>query len=501
MMRSFRSNEQGAVFIMAAAGMMALVGAVGAAVDIARTQMVEAKLQAAVDSAGLAAGAALSTSDVTALATKYIQVNFAQGNLGAVLGEVTSTVSANTQIITVHASAEVPMTLVRVFGAATATVSADTEVTRTSKGMELALVLDITGSMWTDNNYLKQREASAALVNILYGNRETVPNLWVSVVPYVTSVNIGSQSRALQWLKDGNDASRVARYPASYPVDQPKWKGCVEERESPADVTDHPPLSGTGAAAIATRWNPFYWASSTADNHWLNGSTVSINEAVNYSNDAGRGPNISCGDSVLALTASKTTVLNKVSGLHPWRKGGTMSNVGLVWGWRMLSPQWRGLWDADLVDGQVKLPMNYHAPLMQKVIVIETDGANNFFKTASSTPPYSDYTAFLRLNTAANGGRADIDTTSNATGIGLLNTKTTAVCEAIKAQGILIYTVTFGLTNSAGDNAIRSIFRNCASKPEYYFDATSNSGGSGNVDLTTAFKTIGDSLANLRISE
>ncbi|MFZ8318586.1 hypothetical protein ACO1LA_14105, partial [Staphylococcus aureus] len=87
------------------------------------------------------------------------------------------------------------------------------------------------------------------------------------------------------------------------------------------------------------------------------------------------------------LTASKTTVTNKVNALYPWRKGGTMSNDGLAWGWRMLSPKWRGLWDADKVSGQVKLPLDYHTPLMQKAIVIETDGANGFFKSASTTPP------------------------------------------------------------------------------------------------------------------
>ncbi|MBX9726305.1 MAG: hypothetical protein K2X09_03475, partial [Rickettsiales bacterium] len=195
------------------------------------------------------------------------------------------------------------------------------------------------------------------------------------------------------------------------------------------------------------------------------------------------------------------TVLNKINGLFPWRKSGTMSNVGIAWGWRMLSPKWRGLWDADLVGGQVKLPMDYNTPLMQKVLIIQTDGNNNFFKSASTTPPYSDYSAMRRLNTAANGGRPDINTTSNTNGIATLNAKTTQLCNAIKAEGILIYTVTFGLGNSTEENNARNLFRGCASQTSYYFDVDSGVPGASQVDLTTAFRTIGDSLANLRISQ
>jgi Flp pilus assembly protein TadG len=584
MRKNIVQAEEGGVLLVVALAAMAVIGATGVAVDIGRGQMVQAKLQNSVDAAGLAAGSTLNTSDLTAVATKYIALNFAQGNLGATLGTVTSSLSQDKQVLTVNASATLPTTLMKIFGNNSMTVNATTEVTRASMGMEVSLVLDITGSMWTSNNYIKQREAAAAMINVLYGDRETVPNLWVSVVPYVTSVNISSQSKATQWLTNYD----LSRYPAGYPAGAVKWKGCVEERATPLDVSDDAPVAGTGAAEVATRWNMFFWSSTgpatqnvnfasnpvnnqtlsingvtwtfvtgapttnqtriganlnttltslatdlmaarvsnpallganyvnsggtrlaitnVGDNTWLNTLTnvVTINEAVNYQNSGasgGLGPNISCGDPVLPLTASKTTVLNKINSLHPWRKGGTMSNVGLAWGWRMISPKWRGLWDADLVGGQVKLPMDYNTPLMQKVLIIETDGINNFFKSASTTPPYSDYSAMLRLNTTANGGRADINTTSNATGIAALNAKTTALCNAIKAQGVLIYTVTFGLGNSADENTARNLFRNCATDPSYYFDVDSGVPGATQVDLTTAFKTIGDSLANLRISK
>lgn len=584
MVRNLVRAREGSVMVIVAVAAIGVVGATGAAVDMGRSQMVQAKLQNAVDAAGLAAGATLNTTDLTAVATKYIDLNFTQGTLGATRGPVVTTLSTDKQVVTVSTSATLPTTLMKVLGRNTVTVNATTEVTRANIGMEVSLVLDITGSMWTNNNHLKQRAAAAAMLDVLYGTRDVVPNLWVSVVPYVTSVNIGSQSKATQWLTSYD----LTKYPASYPVGQVKWKGCVEERATPGDVSDDAPVAGTSAAEIATRWPMYFWPSTgpatqninfgsnptnnqtmvingvtwkfvtgtpaakqtkiganlnatltslatdlmnarvntpellganytnsggtklaianVGDNTWLNTTTnaVTINEAVDYQNsgvNGGLGPNISCGDAVLPLTASKTTVLNKINSLYPWRKGGTMSNVGLAWGWRMLSPKWRGLWDADLVAGQVKLPMDYGTPLMQKVLIIETDGINNFFKSASTTPPYSDYSAMLRLNTTANGGRADINTTSNATGIAALNAKTTALCNSIKAQGVLIYTITFGLGNSTDENTARNLFKNCATDPSYYFDVDSGVPGATQVNLTTAFKTIGDSLANLRISK
>ncbi|MFM9890925.1 MAG: pilus assembly protein TadG-related protein [Rickettsiales bacterium] len=673
MRHAFCDNRDGSVMLIVVLSILAVVGAVGVSVDVARAQMVQAKLQNAVDAAGLAAGATLSTNDLTTVATKYVNANFKQGTLGATLGPVTANLSSDNQIVTVTAYADVPRTIMAIFGNSQVRVDASSEITRSNAGMELALVLDITGSMWTNNNHIKLRDAATQLIDILYGPNDTNDNLWVSVVPFVTSVNIGSQSKATSWLRDNYTVATndTGRYPASYPVaTYPKWKGCIEERTGGLDVTDDAP----DAATPGTLWNMFYWPSTgvpatttmafsanplagqsitlngvqwkfvtsgasgaqtnikanlnatltqlatdlnastmtaikvasysnsggtglaiankgtgrtggatftanpnnndtksingvtwrfvtgtptgtqtkiqanlvatltqlqtdlnsstnntirgssyatydsdatpgvdsiawfdKGDNYWYNPTTgvAAVNEAVDYQNSGtsgGYGPNISCGNSVLALTASKTTVKNKVAGLYPWRKGGTMSNVGLAWGWRMLSPKWRGQWDAEKIGGQDKLPLDYRTPLMQKAIVIETDGANGFFKSASTTPPYSDYTAMLRLDTTAQGGRSDINTQNAATGITLLNDKTTALCNAIKAQGILIYTVTFGLGNSPNDNTARTLFRNCATEPSYYFDANSTVPGATQIDLTTAFKTIGDSLANLRIS-
>ena len=54
--RFVRQDEQGSVFLIMAFAMLGVVGSVGVAVDLARSQMVQAKLQSSVDAAGPAAG-------------------------------------------------------------------------------------------------------------------------------------------------------------------------------------------------------------------------------------------------------------------------------------------------------------------------------------------------------------------------------------------------------------------------------------------------------------
>ena len=55
--------ERGSVMTTMAICSIFLVGAVGTAIDVGRLQVAQSKLQTALDSAGLAAGSMLSTTD------------------------------------------------------------------------------------------------------------------------------------------------------------------------------------------------------------------------------------------------------------------------------------------------------------------------------------------------------------------------------------------------------------------------------------------------------
>lgn len=115
------------------------------------------------------------------------------------------------------------------------------------------------------------------------------------------------------------------------------WKGCVEAWDAPFDQSD--------ALPSVEAFPHQYWLStmgvytpSTGDNDW---DWANIDETNDAQND-GLGPNLGCGPSITPLVAAKTTVHDAIDVMQPWHRGGTMANLGLAWGWRVLSPAWQG---------------------------------------------------------------------------------------------------------------------------------------------------------------
>lgn len=65
------------------------------------------------------------------------------------------------------------------------------------------------------------------------------------------------------------------------------------------------------------------------------------------------------------------------------------------------------------------------------------------------------------------------------------------LCTAMKAEGIVIYTITFQLSAAA----TQQLYRDCASSTDFYFNSPSNS------DLQQVFVQIADELSSLRVAE
>ena len=151
------------------------------------------------------------------------------------------------------------------------------------------------------------------------------------------------------------------------------------------------------------------------------------------------------------------------------------------------------------------LPLAYNTPAMDKVLILMTDGENSVADSTqgapgtctvsactSTTPKYqattdSDYTSYGRI--AEN--RLGLPRVSRDTYGDEFDRRTSVLCERIKATGITVYTVTFALSSSA----TRTLFRNCATKPEYYFNSPDGAA------LRAAFREIAGQLANLRLTQ
>ena len=124
---------------------------------------------------------------------------------------------------------------------------------------------------------------------------------------------------------------------------------------------------------------------------------------------------------------------------------------------------------------------------MDKVAIMLTDGVNQWYDWPTGLPnnPDADYTAYGRVSEGrlgtTNGGAATTE----------INARMSAVCNAMKSQGIIIFAITFRLSNSA----TQDLYRNCATSPAHYFDSPSND------ELQDVFHEIGNELTNLRLAQ
>ena len=180
-------SQRGAVIILWALAAVPVVIGVGGAVDLSRAYMAKSRLAFALDAAGLAAGAAGETeAQVQTIAEQFFFANYPSNQPGT---PATPVLTVDGGVIKVSSTVTLEPTLLRLIGQEDFTVAATAEVLR--KGLEVALVLDNTGSMRTNDKIGALRTASQDLIDILFANPELSSKLSVGVVPYAGTVNLG----------------------------------------------------------------------------------------------------------------------------------------------------------------------------------------------------------------------------------------------------------------------------------------------------------------------
>lgn len=199
--------------------------------------------------------------------------------------------------------------------------------------------------------------------------------------------------------------------------------------------------------------------------------------------EADRGPNQDCPAAILPLTNDRTTIEDHMKLLVP--HGNTDSANGAIWGVRLLSK------DAPFTEG-----VAYDDPDWSKAIVLMTDGENTVG---------DDDTHWLSANTSygyAIEQRMGVGVnkpTKGATGFQAdrmadqIDEKLVRICHRAKQEGILVYTIIFGLD----DADTEKVFKSCATEPKapYYYKAPSA------AELEAAFGDIAQDLVKLHVSK
>lgn len=331
-LRRLVHDRRGIVAAITAMLVIPLVLAIGLAIDTSRMFLVRAKLSQAVDAAALAAGQAVDAATVSADALRIFAANYPQAYMGASVDEPEINYDEDTGQVEIIARTALPTMFMQLAHIDTLDVEARALVVREQRGMELALVLDVTGSMCqpcTKRDGLKQ--AARDLIGIVYGPSDTAEDLYVAVVPFAERVNIGNTTTRRDWLSPRANSG---------------WNGCTDQRSGDAAINDTPPASAKFSAVQSYSYT-----------YRENGKTKTATDQPDCPSAQ-----------VLPLTASKQTVLNRINALGA--SGHTRIDIAAGWGWRVLSERWQGLW------GNTGLPLDNDSDI-SKVVVLMTDGRND----------------------------------------------------------------------------------------------------------------------------
>ncbi len=230
-LRSFISDAAGNTAIIFALGALPLMLAAGAAVDYSRASQAKANLQAAVDSAALGALAdkalvadiiqGKGEATLKARVVNYLRLNKASEALSS-LSEISVKYDPVSKNVIVSVLGNLDTAMMKLGGISSMDVGAVAEIGIGITALEVALVLDNTGSM-KGQKIADLKAAATMLVDEVLGSEKTAAYLALGIVPFSEYVNIGVGTKTLGWLDNKT-------YPAGT-----NWEGCVGSRPSPQD--------------------------------------------------------------------------------------------------------------------------------------------------------------------------------------------------------------------------------------------------------------------------
>lgn len=541
--RRFRRDERGNFAIILGLIAIPLFGLVGLGIDLTRAYIAQVRLQGAVDSAALAAaGLRGKDEDIIIEVTRnYFLANYDEGFWAPATEPDIQVVNGD---VTISASASLETYFFRLLGEPTFDLAVSAGAISEVRGLEVVLVLDVTGSMFFNSQGGQTRleamkDAALQLVDILYDANREPGMLRIGIVPYNATVNIGTNMSGYAL-----NTSTPQYFPNT------SWQGCVMERRGNHDTTDVY-VNRSGENGRQGKWYAYKWP---VEPNQIDPSTPEVSNCINRGTAPGtgtvgdprnggtstttqvdrfgrvhkytidyftegyfpremRGPNMACPQPVLPLTSDRVTVDQRLRDLDVVFYGGTITSVGAIWGLRLISPT------EPFTQG-----VAYSNEQWDKVIIVLTDGEQELAGDDQPPTPWDCRNADTVQNTAWNYRPGDYGTFGNNLTTGTdfnfttygylfesrpfgsgnyvtrLQQRLQRSCNSIKSiykpdgtRAITLYTITFG-DHLAGNSGIRTLMEGCASTPNEYFHAPNND------TLRDVFEEIAFRLANTRLT-
>ena len=337
----FANDSKGSVLPIFALSIIPLFGFMGAAIDYSRASASRTAMQSAVDSVAIMLAKeanGLSAEEITTRANAYFKALFDRPEAKGVTITPVFSMANGSYSMKISGSGAVPTQFMGIMGFNQMDIATSTEVVWGQRKLELALALDNTGSMSSNNKMTELKKAAKDLLVTLKKSALTPDTVKVSVVPFATDVNVGTGNVNATWLdwshwnsvnggcfKNNGQATECDQPNATWVANNHStWNGCVWDREKPNDINDVPPTSNQ------TKFQP--------------------HQAAN------------CPVALLPLTNDWNALNTKIDAMVP--TGNTNVTIGLEWGWHTLT------------TGEPMTQASAPKKDLDKVIILLTDGDN-----------------------------------------------------------------------------------------------------------------------------
>jgi Flp pilus assembly protein TadG len=461
---------------------VALALFVGAAVDIGRWSQARNQTAAALDAAVLAGARMLQLDrkDVDG-AIKVAQQYYAENTKGRTeVFDSTPTFNAinNNSGFTGTSHAYMKTSFLGFARVSTLPLNIYSEAALPDKPLEIAMMLDVTGSMKGDK-IEDLKLAATDLVNIVIPDGGSA-KVRVSLVPFAETVRLpatsvskamGSPVKVVKKTSGSGNNQRTYFYNRS--------EDCVVERAGHDKYTDAAP--GTGSYVLpfrkeTARVTASQVSSVLIDNsssategsnvafQWKSGSGLKQSEKDSLTSAANSFAScpVSTAGTLVPLTKDKTLLKNKINGLE--LAGSTAGQIGTAWAWYTLSPNWNTLWDTSSAA-------TAYGGDTQKIAILMTDGEYNMQYDSNG------------ISTGATGAGSAANTDSSS--------QARALCTEMKKK-VMVYTVGFAL---GGNQTAIDTLNHCATNASMAYKADNGD------ELQQAFRDIALKINQLYLTQ